>query len=136
MPYASRDALIERFGMDAVLVVADRDQDGAIDDAVADKALADASAEIDTYVGVLHRLPLATVPEVLSRLCCDVALYRLSADAGGYTEEKRKRYEDAVALLRRIASGEVTLGLPTPPEQESSGHAFFEAQPKRFGDLL
>ncbi|MCY1286889.1 hypothetical protein D9M68_303310 [compost metagenome] len=136
MVYASRDALIERFGLDAVLVVADRDGDGVVDDAVIDKALADASAELDTYVGRLYRLPLVTVPEVLSRLCCDVALYRLSADAGSYTEEKRKRYEDAERLLRRIASGEVTLGLPTPPEEESSGFAFFESQPKRFGDLL
>lgn len=136
MAYATRDTLVERCGLDAVLVVADRDQDGVLDNAVADLALADATAEIDTYVGVRHRLPLASVPEVLARLCCDIALYRLSVDAGSHTEEKRKRYEDAVALLRRIASGEVSLGLATPAEQESSGYAFFEAPPKRFGDLL
>lgn len=136
MAYATGEMLVERYGMDAVRIAADRDGDGTPEAAVIEQALADASAEIDTYVGVLNRLPLAGVPEVLSRLCCDIALYRLSADAGQYTEEKRKRYEDAVALLRRIASGEVTLGLPTPPEQESSGFAFYESQPKRFGDLL
>ncbi|MNG19141.1 hypothetical protein D3C84_1032700 [compost metagenome] len=73
---------------------------------------------------------------MLVRLCCDIALYRLSADAGSGTEEKRKRYEDAVALLRRIASGEVSMGMPTPVTEETSGFAFFEAQPKRFGNLL
>lgn len=136
MPYATRDNMVERWGMDALLVVADRDLDGVLDDAVVDQALVDASAEIDTYVGAKNRLPLPSVPEVLVRLCSDIAFYRLSSDGTSATEEKRKRYEDAVALLRRIASGEVSLGLPTPPDQESSGEAWFEAQPKRFGGLL
>jgi len=136
MAYANRDQLIERFGLDAVLLVGDRNGDGLLDDGIVDQALADATAEVDTYVGRLYRLPLATVPEVLSRLCCDIALYRLSADAGSYTEEKRKRYEDAVRLLSSIASGAVSLGLPTPADDDSSGYAFFEAQPKRFGRLL
>ncbi|MOA13986.1 hypothetical protein D3C78_1340600 [compost metagenome] len=107
-----------------------------IDAGVIEQATADATAEIDSYVGTRHRLPLAVIPEVLVRLCGDIALYRLSAEAGSGTEEKRTRYEDAVALLRRIASGEVSLGMPTPAAQETSGFAFFEAQPKRFGDLL
>jgi phage gp36-like protein len=136
MPYATRDSMVERWGMDALLVVADRDQDGVLDDAVVDQALVDASAEIDTYVGAKNRLPLPSIPEVLVRLCSDIALYRLSSDGASATEEKRKRYEDAVGLLRRVASGEVSLGLPTPPDQESSGFAFFEAQPVRFGKLL
>lgn len=136
MAYADLAALEARYGQDAILLVADRDQDGVIDAGVIEQATADATAEIDSYVGALHRLPLASVPEVLVRLCCDIALYRLSAEAGSGTEEKRKRYEDAVALLRRIASGEVSLGMPTPAEEATSGFAFFEAQPKRFGDLL
>ncbi|TWC35059.1 phage gp36-like protein [Pseudomonas sp. SJZ079] len=136
MAYATQDALIERHGLDAVLLVADRDDDGVVDAAVVAKALADATAEIDTYVGARHRLPLPSVPEVLVRLCCDISLYRLSADAGSNTEEKRKRFEDAVSLLIRIAGGSVSLGLPTPVEQQSSGEAWFEGQPKRFGDLL
>jgi phage gp36-like protein len=136
MAYADLAALQARYSQDAILLVADRDQDGVIDAGVIEQATADATAEIDGYVGALHRLPLASVPEVLVRLCCDITLYRLSADAGSGTEEKRKRYEDAVALLRRIASGEVSLGMPTPAEEETSGFAFFESQPKRFGELL
>lgn len=136
MAYADLDALRARYGMDILRVAADRDQDGEIDAGVIEQATADASAEIDSYVGALHRLPLAHVPEVLVRLCCDIALYRLSADAGSGTEEKRKRYEDAVALLRRIASGEVSLGMPTPAEETTSGFAFFASQRQRFGDLL
>ncbi|MCY1349934.1 hypothetical protein D9M69_361520 [compost metagenome] len=73
---------------------------------------------------------------MLVRVCGDVAMYLLSRDGTSLTEDKRKRYEDAKSLLRLIASGDVSLGLPTPPEEESSGLAFFESQPKRFGDLL
>ncbi|MCY1376863.1 hypothetical protein D9M69_643870 [compost metagenome] len=135
MVYATLVDLTEQFGSNAVLLVADRNEDGEIDAEVVASALTNASAEIDTYVGVKHRLPLPLVPQVLVLRCCEIALYRLSADAGSLTEEKRKRYDDAVAHLRRIASGDASLGLPTPPE-ESSGYAFFESQPKRFGDLL
>ncbi|VEE17578.1 gp436 family protein [Ectopseudomonas mendocina] len=136
MAYATLEALIKQYGLDAVLLVADRDQDGDIDADVVEQALADATAEIDTYVGAKHRLPLPAVPPVLERLCCDVALYRMSSDGGSLTEEKRQRYEDAVSLLIRIAGGSVSLGMPTPDEQETSGEAWFEAQPVRFGKLL
>lgn len=136
MAYATREAFINQHGLDGVLVVADRDQDGQPDDLVIDQHLADASAEIDSYVGQRHRLPLPQVPAVLVRVCGDVAMYLLSREGTSLTEDKRKRYEDAVAYLRRVAAGEISLGLPTPPEEESSGMAFFEAQPKRFGDLL
>ena len=136
MPYATREELIKRWGMDALLVVADDDQDGVLDDYVVDEALAGASAEIDAYVGVLHRLPLAEQPATLIQPCCDIAMYRLSSDGASSTEEKRKRYEDAVGYLRRVAEGKASLGLATPPDQESSGFAYFEAEPKRFGKLL
>lgn len=136
MAYATRAAFIEQYGQDAVLTVADRDGDGVIDDLVVDKALANASAEIDSYVSAKHRLPLPVVPERFAGLAGDIAMYLLSSTGGSLTEDKRKRYEDAISYLRRVASGDAGLGLPTPPDQESSGEAWFESQPKRFGDLL
>lgn len=136
MAYATRAEFIEQYGQDAVLVVADRDGDEVIDDQVVDKALARASAEIDSYVSAKHRLPLPVVPERFAGLAGDIAMYLLSSEGGALTEDKRKRYEDAISYLRRVASGDAGLGLPTPVEQESSGEAWFEAQPKRFGDLL
>lgn len=136
MAYATREAFINQHGLDAVLVVADRNQDGQPDDQVIDDALVAASAEIDSYVGQRHRLPLPEAPQVLVRVCGDLAMYELSREGTNLTEDKRKRREDAIAYLVRVARGEASLGLPTPPEEESSGLAFFESQPKRFGDLL
>lgn len=132
MPYTTQQAIIDRYGHDALLLIADRDQDGVIDTAVVERALSDASAEVDTYVAAKYTLPLPSTPEVLVRLCVDIVIYRLSSDAGLLTEERRKRYDDAVALLRRIASGEVSLGMPTPPAS-SNGTVYTSGPGRNFG---
>jgi phage gp36-like protein len=57
-------------------------------------------------------LPLESTPPVLNRLACDMARYRLYDD--GVPETVRVRYQDAVSLLKRMASGEVQLAGITP----------------------
>lgn len=132
--YANLADVIGRYGVDAVLMVADRDRDGTIDDAVVAQAIADASAEVDAYVGQRVRLPLDPVPSVLNRVAVDIVMYRLSLDAGA-TEERRARYVDAISLLKGIAMGSVSLGIPSDPN-ESSGLAEFFSGPVRFNRLL
>jgi phage gp36-like protein len=84
----------------------------AINAGVIGQALADASAEIDGYLDGRFALPLNDVPTVLNRLACDVAMYRLQSLRPLHDMvDARKRYEDAVQLLVRVARGEVTLGL-------------------------
>jgi phage gp36-like protein len=78
------------------------------------QALSDASAEIDGYLDGRFALPLTDPPAVLPRLTCDIAMYRLQSLRPLLdVEDARKRYEDAVELLVRVARGEVTLGLAT-----------------------
>jgi phage gp36-like protein len=84
----------------------------AINLSIIGQALADASAEIDGYLDGRFALPLNDVPTVLNRLACDVAMYRLQSLRPLHDmADARKRYEDAVQLLVRVARGEVTLGL-------------------------
>ncbi|CCU70934.1 gp436 family protein [Thalassolituus oleivorans] len=132
MAYATQQNMADRYGDDQLLIVADRDNDSVVDAAVIEQALLDASAEIDTYVAAKYALPLSTVPTVLTRLCVDISMYRLAADRDIATEERRKRYEDAVYLLRRIATGEVSLGIQTPPPS-SNGAVVVTSQARRFG---
>lgn len=131
MPYATQQDIVDRYSQETLLLLADRDGDQVIDSAVVDQALADASAEIDTYVAAKYDLPLQQVPEVLKRLCVDIVIYRLSSDADMATEEKRQRYEDAIALLARIAKGTVSLGLDVPPPS-TNGVVNISSQPRRF----
>lgn len=129
MSYANQQDLVARYGTDAVLLVADRDEDGEIDAEVVVRALADAAGEIDAYVSRRHELPLSSTPRVLVSLTVEIAMYRLSAEADTLTDEKRQRYEDAVRLLGRIASGEVLLG--TTPRR-AGGAALIEGPQRLF----
>ena len=48
----------------------------------------------------------------------DIVIYRLSGDSR-VTEDRRKRYEDAVSFLRAIARGDVSLGIAPSPDEKS-----------------
>lgn len=108
MGYATQADMVERFGQDELAQRTNREGGNTIDAAVLARALADADAEIDAHLAVRYSLPLPVVPPVLTRLAADVARYRLFDD--GVPETVRLRYQDAVALLRRMAAGEVRLG--------------------------
>lgn len=132
MSYATAQDIIDRYGEDQLLLLTDRNGDDVSDDDVIDRAVADAGAEIDTYLAAKYTLPLPTIPSVLVRLCVDIVMYRLAASADLGTDERRKRYEDAIAVLKRISKGEVSLGMPTPPPS-SNGVAFIAGPKRRFG---
>lgn len=114
MAYAVGSDIEGRVGTVQYLIATDRDGDGIADPIPLAKALNDASDEIDSYVGVRYSLPLTPVPDILVRLCADIAYYRLSCDASVSTDEKRKRYEDAISYLKAIASDKATLGVSDP----------------------
>lgn len=116
MAYATLADLVARYGEEEVKQRTDRTGAGAIDAAVAQRALDDATAEIDGYLASRYTLPLPTVPAHLARIACAIARYRLWEDLA--SERVRQDYEDAVKLLAAIARGTVSLGLPAtlPPE--------------------
>ncbi|WP_445157403.1 gp436 family protein [Halomonas sp. E14] len=111
--YASVADMVARFGETEIVELTDLEHTGEIDTAVAERALEDASAEIDGYLASRYRLPVTDTPRLLSTLCTDIARYRLQK--GVSTEQARQRYEDAVARLRGIARGEINLPLESPP---------------------
>lgn len=116
--YADIDDLKERFSEAEIVQLTDRDRDGNVDDDVANQALLDADAEINAAVGVRYGLPLPSVPDLINRLACDIARYRLYDDKP--TDEVRRRYEDAVAELDKIAKGTRDLQFPGATEESSS----------------
>lgn len=115
MAYATLQDLIDRFSNDQVLLAADRDGDGIVDETVVDTALDDATAEIDSYLAEVYTLPLVTVPALIKRLCADIAMHRLSPEADIATEGRRTRYQEAVSILKKLAKREISLGLATTP---------------------
>lgn len=83
-------------------------------------ALDDASAEMDSHLGRRYSLPLATVPSVLKRLCCDLAVYRLMALLPKESvQDARRRYDDGITWLDDLVSGKIQLADLTGAEMAS-----------------
>ena len=119
MSYATPQDLINRYpNRDLVQLTNEDPTVTTIDTAILQQALDDASAEIDGYLGGRFQLPLSDVPEVLDRLTCDVAIYRLQSLRPLHDlADARRRYDDALAMLTKVANGEITLGIGSDGNQ-------------------
>jgi phage gp36-like protein len=109
MTYASQQNMIDRFGSDELIQLTDRGNLGVIDTAVLGQALADANTEIDSYLSSVCTLPLVTIPPRLIKIAADIARYELYG--ARCTDQVRARYTDAIAYLKLVVAGTVSLGL-------------------------
>jgi phage gp36-like protein len=119
MSYATQSDMVSVFGEREVIMLTDRSLLGTIDVTVLADALSLASDEINAYLDGRYALPLATVPRLLTRICCDITRYRLSGGDAQETEPARNRYKDSLKMLEAIKRGDLTLGLD-PAQQEIS----------------
>ena len=113
MVYATPNDMTARYPNRDLVQLTNEDPTQTIVNTLAlQQAVNDASAEIDGYLGSRFMLPLTDPPALLNRLTCDIAMYRLQSLRPLHdVADARKRYEDAVELLVRVARGDVTLGL-------------------------
>ncbi len=111
MPYATPQEFIEKFGRDQAIALTNLDDPSAeeVDLTALNRALTDASAQIDSYLAGRYALPFASVPQVLIPKCLDLAHYALDRYAA--REDIRQRCEDAIRWLELVAKGTVELGL-------------------------
>jgi len=70
----------------------------------------EAASLVDGFLAAKYTLPLVSVPAMVQALTADVARYRLWDERA--PEEVRRRYDDALAQLRDIARGLISL----PPD--------------------
>lgn len=104
MSYLTRANLEARFG---TTLIADLETGGAQVAA----SIADADAEVDTYLVARYALPLSTAPEAIARIAAQIARYNLwrrdlAADHPAYVA-----YKDALKDLAKLADGSMNLGL-------------------------
>ncbi len=123
MAYATQDDITTLYSEDA-LYVADRDGDGVADASAIARALTSASGEIDSFLGVRYTLPLPVqegeaAPDLLVQFCVDIAIYRLALARDVLSEEHRRRYEDTIKHLQKIADGKATLNLAGPVDPDT-----------------
>ncbi|MCL7422522.1 MAG: DUF1320 family protein [Methylobacter sp.] len=131
MPYCTKQDLIDRFGEAELIQLTDRANLGVINDTVLDQAISDAGAEIDGYLSK-YSLPLATVPTVLVRGCCDIARYYLYDDM--VPDLIAKRYDAVIRFLAQVAKGTIGIGPDTDGAvPEANNSAVMESGGRIFG---
>jgi len=110
MNYATADDLVTRFGLDEISQIAEPEDPGAADFDLArvDSALADATAQIDSYLRVRMTVPISPVPDVLRSAAADLARFKLHDDHA--PEAVADRYRSTVQWLKDIAAGRASLG--------------------------
>lgn len=127
MNYASPQDLIDRFGEAEMVQLTDPDLQ-AVQTAKVQRAIEDAQAYADSFVGRVYRLPLTgcvkpaptagnpqatalVAPPQLSRITADVARYYLWRDFAPESEVYL-RYKAATKELEAIGEGKATLSCP------------------------
>lgn len=104
---------------DRILIQLSDEENGTTINAVRVQESIDSGAEeIDAYIGAVAALPITgDVPAILGKLNADIAIYNLYSRLQEKIPDTRQtRYDDAIKLLDRIASGSITFGLQPKPE--------------------
>ncbi|MBW8283324.1 MAG: DUF1320 domain-containing protein [Rhizobium sp.] len=127
MTYASLEDLIERAGAKEILQVADRDKDGTADPEVVDAALVHADNIVNGYVGAKYALPLLDTPDLVRTWAVAIARHYLHRNGPpSYVETD---YDNAIAALKDVARGIITLPIANGGSPSIAGGSFQGSAP-------
>lgn len=99
---------------------------------ILDGAIRDADAEIDGYLAKRYAVPLAQVPKVINKFSKDIAIYNLFSRIGINENTELKtylnRYNSAIAFLKLVAEGKVSIGVEADGDLSSAAAIGFSAK--------
>lgn len=124
MAYCTLNDILDNIDEAELIRITDDADDGAVNEDVVDQAIAGADALVDSYLAARHSVPMDPVPDIVSSLSCDIALYKICARRGRVAETYRTRYEDAVNFLKDAAAGKAVIsGASAAASSSSKDHA-------------
>jgi phage gp36-like protein len=114
MSYITNFDIEERLGSVAYVQLADDDGNGVADVGVVDEARLGAEGEVNSYLGRRYSVPvsLTTHPDladVLASFTLDLAEYRLRLRRPPVPDDARRRRDQAIEWLTRVAEGRIEL---------------------------
>jgi phage gp36-like protein len=114
MGYITDADIEERLGTAAYIQLADDDGNGIADVGVVDEARLGAEGEVNSYLGGRYSVPvsLTTHPDladVLASFTLDLAEYRLRLRRPPVPDDARRRRDQAIEWLTRVAEGRIEL---------------------------
>lgn len=136
MAYATRADMVLAFGPAHVQQLTDNGEPplGAINDAVLNRALDDASAWIDGYLAGRYATPVTepTVVPLLRAHCCTVARYNLMTQH--VDEAATEAYKASQRYFMAVGKGDINLMQPaSAPAPDGVGSVEFYPGTKHFG---
>ena|ERR1700733_2980053 len=124
MAYATQADLLQRMTLLQLTQLTDDAKTGAPNAVTVAAALEEASGRVDSYCRGKYVTPLQQ-SDTVTTITRDVAVYFLfSRRPQAMAETVRQRYEDAMALLKDVATGKAVLDQPVSaaaPQSVSAG---------------
>jgi phage gp36-like protein len=113
----THDDLLAQISEAELIQLTDDAATGEIDTDKVDRAIADADAEIDGYLGKQVAVPISPVPPTVRKWSVALAIYNLHLRKGwdmAPDHVRRLAYRDAVAAMKEYAAGRLSLGVDDP----------------------
>lgn len=121
MPYLVTQDLLDELGEDTLVKLTDDEATGTVNETRVLKAIDFATGVFDSYARSRYSIPVTATPMVKS-LNLDLTVYHLyksrSQFAEGIYAVKKTAYEDAMKLLKEIASGRAALDVQSDTETD------------------
>lgn len=133
MTYATQQDMIDRFGATELVQLTDRRNTpvSTIDPVPVERALSDAAAFVDGYIGKVYRLPLSAQPPMLTKIACDVARYYLHGKAAEKDGPVERAFKEAEAWLKDVSKGLVALDAEGVAPAQAGGGSVKASAPGR-----
>ena len=116
MPYCAIEDIKKLLPEADLVQLTDDEGAGSVHQGRVEEAIAQADADIDSYLGAKYNVPLSPAPAVVRKLSVDIAVYNLySRRLEKVPETRSERYKNAVRMLEGIAKGTIAIGAATVP---------------------
>lgn len=120
--YCTKQDITKAITEEKVIQLTDDDNVGLVIDAHVTTAIQTADSEIDGFCAVKYSVPFAIVPPIIKGLSVEIAVYYLHKRRT-VPEKIEKAYDKAIARLKDISRGTLSLGIDPPPAATSAGGA-------------
>ncbi|MBI5816690.1 MAG: DUF1320 domain-containing protein [Nitrospinae bacterium] len=135
MPYCTMDDLKTKIDERALTELTDTAGLNVPDASKVDRAIRDASALVDSYLGKAYRVPFNPIPHTVIDITSALAIGNLHRFRSAESPVWKAACDDAMTRLRAIARGEASLegAIAEPPASDDDSAALmFTSSARRF----
>jgi len=121
MAYCAYADIKKNLPEETLVQLTDDEGVGTANQARISEAIAQADAEINSYLGIKYTVPFtAPIPDIVKQLSVNMSIYHLySRRMEEIPKTRVDRYNNSLRILEKIAAGLISIGAATEPEGES-----------------